>query len=145
MLKTFPSFPDFRRFRRGPWINGRTTNETRGLKAGGRMSCDFLTARASAGASRDGTRPPPGERPRGPAVAADFSSAGGTGHGAACPKATTALPSSSTAQAESLSCLAVAAHHFQPAPPPPETLCYPHSRARLKNRTASDPRRVIRS
>lgn len=108
------------------------------------MSCDFLTARASAGASRDGKQAPPGERPRGPAVAADFSSAGGPGHGAACPKATMALPGSSTARAESLSCLAVAAHHFQPGPPPPEMLCYPHSRARLKNRTASDPRWVNR-
>lgn len=143
-LKTFPGFPDFRRFQGGPWINGSTTNETGGLKAGGRISSDFLTTRAPARARRDGKRAPRRERPWGPAVAADFSSAGGPWHGAtcpspACPEAATALPSGSTAQAKSLSCLAMAAYHFQPGFPPPETLCYPHSPPRLKNRTASDP------
>lgn len=139
MLKTFPGSPDFRRFQSGLWINGRTANETGGLKAGGRISCDFLTTKASARASCDGKQVPPGERSRGPAVAADFPSAGGPGHGATCPKATMALSSSYTAQAKSLSYLAVAAYHFQPGFPPPETLCYPHSQASLKNRTASDP------
>jgi len=137
MLKTFLSFSDFRRFQSEPWIKGRTTNETGGLKAGGRISCDFLTMWASARARLDGKRAPP----RGPALAAGCSSAGGPRHGASCPspaspEATAALPRGSSTWAKTPSCPAAAVYHCQPGLPP---LCYPHSQARLKNSTASDP------
>lgn len=52
-------FPDFRMVQRGPQISSRTTNETGGLKAGGRIGCDFLTIRTSARASCDGKQAPP--------------------------------------------------------------------------------------
>lgn len=71
----------------------------------------------------------------------------GPGHGATCsvpspasPKASTALPSSSTTQIKNLS-LGMTAYLFQSAFPP-ETPCFPHSRGRFKNRTASDLCRV---